>query len=169
MNDDEGIPALVRKAEAERVNAELKRAVELRQSYGINFYRPHYKQHLFHSSSALHRYLRTGNRFGKSECGICEDIAHCLGGRSWYRCAFDILDGEKNVRLSHPGGLNHPLITQGIPQHPVKGLILVVDWEMAKKIFTNRDGSPARRWIRCGSTTGSLRPQCEESKIRPKA
>lgn len=121
--------------------ARLKRLRELRESYGLNFYRPHWKQHLFHICQAVGRYGRTGNRFGKSEMGIAEDISWCMGGRPWYRETFDILDGEGNVREHHVGRRDHPFITCGIPQRPVKGLLIVVDWDMAKRIFTNREGS----------------------------
>ena len=133
-----------------------KRLREVKEANGISFYRPHLKQHKFHSCSATGRYGRTGNRFGKSEMGIAEDISHSLGGRLWYRHAFDILHSRKVLRADgswdgvswetyvadrHEGGHNHPLVTAGIPQRPLKGLILVVNWDMAKSIFTNREGS----------------------------
>lgn len=132
-------------AQAERLRDEvkaLKREVQLRTAYGLHFYRPHWKQHLFHKTSMTGRYLRTGNRFGKSECGIAETLAFCLGGRPWYKYAFDILDGDKVVKEQHSGGEEHELIRAGIPPHPVKGLLLVVDWDMAKRIFTNRTDDP---------------------------
>lgn len=136
-NGDAFAKAVLLKAERDA----LLRIREIREANGLAFYRPHLKQHRFHTSLATARYLRTGNRFGKSECGIAEDIAMCLGGRLWYRSAFDILDGEKCVAIRHPGGHNHPLVTAGIPQRPLKGLVLIVDWAKAKEIFTGRDGS----------------------------
>lgn len=135
------IEPLLRLQEAKRVNEKLRRAKALRESYGINFYRPHVKQDRFHSSPAIGRYGRTGNRFGKSEMGMAEDIAWCMGGRVWYRETFDVLNGDRTVARHHEGGRNHPLVTQGIPPHPVKGLLIVVDWDMAKSIFTNNSGS----------------------------
>lgn len=143
------VPALVRLAELRQEKEKLERLRKLKQENGLAFYRPHLKQHKFHVCKKLARYLRTGNRFGKSDCGIAESLAYAYGGRIWYRNAFDILgcrkrpDGtwENYVADVHPGGYNHIAVTSGIPQRPVKGLILVVDWEMAKKIFTNREGS----------------------------
>jgi len=118
--------------------AELKR---LKEENGLEFYRPHAKQHKFHLAKAKGRYLRTGNRFGKSECGIVEDLAMALGGRLWYRHAFDILDGAGNIVEKHTGGHNHPYVTSGIPQRPLKILILVVNWDKAKSVFTTRESS----------------------------
>lgn len=120
----------------------LKRQVAIKRAYGLHFYRPHWKQHLFHKSCATGRYGRTGNRFGKSEMGISETIAFCLGHRPWYKYSFDVIDGESIVREVHEGGTGNELITRGIPSHPVKGLLLVVDWDMAKRIFTNRTDDP---------------------------
>lgn len=135
------VSAILRARELEAEKARLLEIRRLRQENGIEFYRPHLKQHRFHTCSLTGRYCRTGNRFGKSEMGIAEDISWALGGRLWYRHAFDILNGDGSVSLSHPGGAHHPYVTSGIPQRPVKGLILVVDWEKAKSVFTNREGS----------------------------
>lgn len=116
-----------------------------RQQNGLDFYRPHAKQHAFHICTATGRYGRTGNRFGKSEMGTGEDAAYCIGGRLWYKHKFDVLNGERKVVYQHPGGDNHPYVTAGIPQRPVKGLILVVDWDKAAEIFTNMEGD-FRTW-----------------------
>lgn len=136
--EDGPVLAQIELQQLRRQNDALKRAAALRAAYGINFYVPHAKQHKFHTCAKTGRFLRTGNRFGKSECGIVEDIAWCLGGRIWYRETFDILDGERNVVVHHEGRRDHPFVTSGIPKHPVKGLLLVVDWDMAKKVFTNQ-------------------------------
>lgn len=140
-------PAIqLRLLELKQQNEALRKAKALRESYGINFYRPHAKQHKFHICAATGRYGRTGNRFGKSEMGIAEDIGWCVGGRVWYREAFDIRNGEGVVVERHPGGRDHPYVTIGIPNRPVKGLLIVVDWDMAKRIFTNRDGGDSKTW-----------------------
>lgn len=136
------VPAHLRLLELRKENEELRRAKELREAYGINFYRPHWKQHKFHVCCATGRYGRTGNRFGKSQMGVAEDVAWALGGRLWYRSAFDIKDGEGIVREQHPGGKDHPYVTAGIPRHGIKLLILCENWKKAKSVFTNRDGSP---------------------------
>lgn len=140
MTEPDQLSSVLRLQELEAENAALRRAKELRQSYGLHFYRPHVKQHKFHTSLATGRYGRTGNRFGKSEMGIAEDVAWCLGGRLWYRYPFDIRDGQGRVVEKHLGGVDHPLVRSGIPQRPVKGLIIVVDWDQVKRIFTNREG-----------------------------
>lgn len=132
---------LPRLLELREENARLRRAKDLRESYGINFYRPHAKQHKFHTCNATGRYGRTGNRFGKSQMGVAEDVAWALGGRTWYRTAFEVKDGKGQVVESHPGGLNHPYVTVGIPSRPVKVLILCENWKKAKSVFTNREGS----------------------------
>lgn len=147
------VPALIRLAELRSEKEKLDKIRRLRQENGLAFYRPHLKQHKFHTCDKTGRYLRTGNRFGKSDCGIAESLSYALGGRLWYRHTFDIL-GSRNVApagqrpvwetyvdSTHVGSHLHPFVTAGIPQRPVKGLILVVDWDMAKKIFTNREGS----------------------------
>jgi hypothetical protein len=140
------IPAEIQLVALREENERLRRAKAIRESNGIYFYRPHAKQHKFHTNTATGRYGRTGNRFGKSEMGIAEDIAWCMGGRVWYKETFEIKNGEGEVVESHVGSPNHPNITKGIPNHPVKGLLIVVDWDMAKRIFTNRDGGDPQTW-----------------------
>lgn len=133
---------LSRLAELRRENADLKRAKQLRESYGINFYIPHAKQDKFHSvGHKTGRYCRTGNRGGKTKCGAAEDVSWCIGGRTFYRSSFDVVDGQRNVVRSHVGTQGCELVTKGIPDYPVKGLLVVADWDKAKEIFTGREGS----------------------------
>lgn len=139
MLDD--LPVHLRLLELREQNERLRRAKTLREENGIAFYRPHWKQHKFHISCATGRYGRTGNRFGKSQMGTAEDVAWALGYRPWYVSPQEIKDGEGVVREAHPGGKNHPYVTCGIPQRPVKVLILCENWKKAKSVFTNRDGS----------------------------
>jgi len=126
----------------EQLAAALREAKAWEAQNGLFFYRPHWKQHLFHTCPAKGRYGRTGNRFGKSEMGMAEDLSILRGERVWYKHSFDILDGERNVRLRHEGSEDHPFVRLGMPGHPVKGLLLVVDWDMAKSIFTNQTDDP---------------------------
>lgn len=99
----------------------LRRLSQLRKSSGICGYEPHRKQELFHSAAwADFRYLRTGNRFGKSTAGACEDVAFALGERLW------IPEGDARRRL-------------GIPQRSTKGLIIVADWDKAREIYTSME------------------------------
>lgn len=132
----------------ERENENLRRQKALRESFGIAFYRPHWKQHKFHINPATGRYGRTGNRFGKSQMGTAEDVAWARGERAWYKSNFDVRDGEGKVMYQHHGedykkehGVDHPYVTCNIPQRPVKILILCENWKKAKSVFTNRDGS----------------------------
>lgn len=148
---------LIQLNELQAENDRLRQIKKTTEDNGLLFYRPHLKQHKFHSCTATFRYGRTGNRFGKSEMGIAEDLAWAIGGRLWYRYQFNILDGERNIVDVHPGGYDHPLVTQGIPRRPVKILILVVDWDMVKKIFTNDEGSY--------ETLGKLFKMCPKENI----
>lgn len=66
-----------------------------------------------------------GNRFGKSELGVIEDICWLLGYRPFF-----------------PEG--HPLRYLGIPKHGVKGLLVAEDWDKVKEIFTNDDSLERR-------------------------
>lgn len=123
-------------------NAALKRARQLEQAYGVSFYRPHWKQDRFHSVGHIKgRYCRFGNRTGKTKCGGAEDVAYAMGGRLWYREAFDVLNGKREVVRHHPGGRDHELVIHGIPQRPLKILIVCSDWDKSKEIYTNREGS----------------------------
>ena len=139
---DVAVPNPFEILELRRQAASLKKLRELEQQNGINFYRPHAKQHRFHSAGHVTgRYCRTGNRGGKTKCGAAEDVAFCLGYRPWYQYEFEIKDGTGKVVEIHPGGDNHPLVTKGIPQRPVKLLLIVTDWDKSKEIFTNFEGS----------------------------
>lgn len=116
----------------------LEKRARLVESNGIEFYRPHWKQHLFHSNGEFRfRYFRSGNRGGKSQCGSAEDVAWALGERPWYKHEFEIFDGDWNVRAVHPGGEDHPLVTKGIPARPTKGVIIAEDWDKVEEIFTS--------------------------------
>lgn len=98
----------------------LRRLIQLKKSYGLLFYKPHARQQAFHEAANFKlRYLRTGNRFGKSTCGAAEDVSFALGYRPWY-----------------PEG--HPMRTLGIPHHSTKGLIIVADWDKAREIYTSQ-------------------------------
>lgn len=120
----------------------LRKRRRMIQENGLDFYRPHYKQDLFHSADYKRRYGRTGNRFGKSEMGAAEDVAWCLGERTWYKYEFPVLRVDKRTGKVytdhvHAGHENHPFVTVGIPQRPVKGCIIVQDWDKANEIFTS--------------------------------
>lgn len=97
----------------------LRRLEKLKEDFGLLFYEPHEKQDEFHRNGHMkRRYVRTGNRFGKSTMGGAEDCGWALGERPWY-----------------PKGDERRSI--GIPKHSTKGLIIVADWDKAHEIFTN--------------------------------
>lgn len=98
---------------------EVARAYEkLRAENGILFYEPHPKQDEFHRAGGfMRRYVRTGNRFGKSHMGVSEDIAWALGERPWYE-------------------EDDPARIEGIPQKSNSILVLAQDWDQVHKIFT---------------------------------
>lgn len=96
----------------------LRRLVTLKRDNGLAFYKPHEKQDLFHAAGGYdRRYLRTGNRFGKSTCGAAEDLSFAIGARLWYT------EGD-------------PRRTAGIPNRSTKGLVIVADWDKAREQFT---------------------------------
>lgn len=100
----------------------LKRRKELRKKFGLLFYKPHKKQDAFHRAGKYRRrYMRAGNRFGKSDMGVAEDCAWLLGYRPW------VAEGDEARR-------------SGIPQRPVKGLVIAADWDKVREIFTEDKG-----------------------------
>lgn len=120
----------------------LQREKTIREENGLFFYTPHAKQYKFHSVGHITgRHCRTGNRGGKTVCGAAEDIAYCIGGRTWARRSFEVKNGKGETVITHEGGFNHPLVRHGIPDFPVKGLLLVHDWDKSAEIFTNMEGS----------------------------
>ena len=112
-------------AARQKVNL-LRERKTLKDNNGLAFYQPHKKQDMFHhAGDAKRRYVRTGNRFGKSDMGAAEDCAFSLGYRPWY-----------------PKG--HPAYDIGIPKHSTKGCIIVQDWDKAHEIFTNPEPGKSR-------------------------
>lgn len=102
--------------------AALEAKVALRRRDPLRYYCPHHKQDLFHRAGTYkYRGLFAGNRFGKSHCGAAEDVAWCRGERSWY-----------------PVG--HLARKAGIPNHPVKLLVITTDWDKVKEIWTGPEG-----------------------------
>jgi hypothetical protein len=98
-----------------------QRKIDALRRDGLPFYRPHPKQDRFHRSLAKRRGVFTGNRFGKSTMGCAEDCAWLRGERVWLPA-------------------NDPSRRLGIPQRPVKGLVVANDWDKVKEIWTGDDG-----------------------------
>ena len=124
----------------------MRQKADLRKNFGLHFYRPHLKQHNFHvalagGKPAKRRYQRAGNRFGKSDMGVAEDCAWLLGYRPWYMYSFPIYNGKGKVVHFHNGSDNHPFVRMGIPQRPVKGIVIAADWDKVREIFTEDQGA----------------------------
>lgn len=103
---------------------ELKRAiVAAAKEFGLPFYKPHPKQLAFHLADSKFRAVFAGNRFGKSQCGVAEDCSWIIGERTF-------------LPPEHPGR------RLGIPQRPVKGLIISADWDKSEEIFTCESNDP---------------------------
>lgn len=120
-------------AEKVELADQLRQYDSLYATHGCKFYQPHRKQDMFHrAGDTKFRYLRTGNRFGKSDCGTNEDVAFAIGARIWY---------DKD----------DPAYSAGIPRRPTKGLVLCTDWGKAKEVFTNEADGIAQgkfwRWL----------------------
>ncbi len=123
----------------------LRAKIALIKSNGLAYYRPHEKQHLFHSSVEKRRGFFAGNRTGKSECDAAETVAWFLGERSWYKHVFPIYgvrDGKKTIIEMHEGHENHPLVRAGIPRHATKQLIVTTDWKKVDEVWTSVLGDP---------------------------
>lgn len=106
---------------ARRELALEKRRVQLERDNAIFYFAPHEKQTLFFENASFrYRYARTGNRFGKSEMGACEDVAYALGYRPWYP-------------------KDDPRRTLGIPKHATKGLIVCTTWKKTQEVFTSTE------------------------------
>jgi hypothetical protein len=105
----------------------LRKKVELRRASGISYYKPHLGQDAFHRAAALvrKRYVRTGNRWGKSTAGCAEDISWLLNERPFY-------PETDSARLA------------GIPQRPLKLLTVTTDWEKVNEIWTSQ--SEGKMW-----------------------
>lgn len=121
-----------------RKKLELQRKkLDLMQNYGLAYYKPHAKQHAFHSACTRlgpdgkpirHRLWESGNRSGKSTGGVAEDCSWLMGFRPFY-------------------GSNDPARIAGIPQdHPVKLLVITTDWDKVDEIFTSQRGDEGKLW-----------------------
>lgn len=107
-----------------------KKRVALVKANGLAFYKPHPGQDAFHRAGGrIHRMVRCGNRYGKSTMGCAEDLAWLLGERVWYSKT------DQARRL-------------GIPQRPVKGIIVTTDWDKVDEIWTSMkgDGNEGKIW-----------------------
>src|SRR5690606_25880323 len=92
---------------------------ELLRTRKLWYFRPSPKQlKFFEQAGKKRRAGFCGNRFGKSTLGVVEDVCWLIAYRPFF-----------------PEG--HPLRTQGIPRHGVKGLVIGEDLDKIKEIFTN--------------------------------
>ncbi len=110
-----------------KLNLERAR-LKLVKDFGLSFYAPYSKQDAFHRSGSFKlRMFRAGNRSGKSTMGCAEDCGWLLGYRPWYK------EGD-------------PARTEGIPQRPVKLLVITTDWDKVDEIFTSQKGEGGKLW-----------------------
>lgn len=107
----------------------LREKVELVEDFGLLRYRPHPKQDLFHRAGTFtRRGAFCGNRFGKTSMSCAEDCGWLMGERVWY-------------------SKTDPARRSGIPQRPVKGLVLTTDWGKVDEIWTSERGhQPGKLW-----------------------
>lgn len=123
----------------------LRQKLQLVKDHGLDYYRPHEKQHEFHQSSCKRRGFFAGNRTGKSECDAAETVAWFVGERTWYKYQFPIYGVREGVRVVvafHDGHENHPLVRQGIPRHATKQLVITTDWKKVDEVWTSALGDP---------------------------
>lgn len=163
METIETLPGVVPQGDETQSRAEVlrqqieiqQRLIKLKRECGIVAYRPHWKQHLFHSSTARRRGAFTGNRWGKSQMDAAETAAWMLGERSWYKTSFDILgvehlDGkfrQRKVFGRHEGHENHPLVRQGIPPYATKQVVVCENWQKVERVWTGQDAlRPGKIW-----------------------
>jgi hypothetical protein len=112
----------------QRKAALLRRKLSLVKENGLYFYHPWLKQDLFHRAGAKRfRLFRAGNRTGKSTAACAEDCAWLMGHRPWYP------DDD-------------PARTVGIPQRPVKLLLITTDWDKVDEIWTGQRGMGGKLW-----------------------
>lgn len=106
-----------------------KKLLATAKNFGLAFYKPSEKQAAFHraGTTCKRRMVRAGNRFGKSTCGVAEDVAWLLHERPWFA------EGDVARR-------------GGIPQHPIKILTITTDWDKVDEIFTGQRGEGGKVW-----------------------
>lgn len=146
ITDADREQAILKQRELELLRAKLT----LVKENGLEFYRPHEKQHEFHACPDKRRGLFAGNRFGKSEAAAAETVAWFLGERTWYKHKFPIYgmrEGLKIIVSFHDGHENHPLVRQGIPRFATKQLIVTTDWKKVDIVWTTLLGAePGKIW-----------------------
>lgn len=148
IEDEDQLDLLRRQVEIDRA------LLRMQKECGIAFYRPHYYQHLFHTSVAKRRGLFAGNRFGKSAANGAETVAWMLGERPWYKTSFDILKvstlgGNRSSMCASrfEGSPSHPAVKSGIPPWPTKQLVVTTNWDKVHEIWTAQDADrPGKLW-----------------------
>jgi len=126
LNDDP-VEDMLRKQQEIKL---IRKRIAMRQNFGLAFYKPYEQQDKFHRAGVTHkrRLFRAGNRSGKSTCGCAETCSWLLNERVFYP------EGDAARR-------------GGIPQHPVKGLVITTDWDKVDEIWTSQRGvNPGKLW-----------------------
>ena len=115
-----------------RLRKLYKRRNELRAEFKIDFFVPNEggQKAFFENADKKRRDIFGGNRWGKSTCGVIEDISWVLGERRFYPT-------------------NNPLRRLGIPRRGVKGLVIAQTWDKVDELFTGEGfGSSPKGKIR---------------------
>ena len=121
-----------------KLQLQAKRIDAIKQ-YGLPFYHPHHKQELFHRAGRFkRRMVCSGNRFGKSWMGVAEDCSWLMHERPFL-----------------PKG--DPARTEGIPQRPVKGIVITTDWDKVNEIFTDRTSGKIFRLLPSDAVKSALK------------
>mgnify|MGYP003375478030 CR=1 FL=1 len=115
-----------------RLRKLYKRRNELRAEFKIDFFVPNNggQKAFFENADKKRRDIFGGNRWGKSTCGVIEDISWVLGERRFYPA-------------------DNPLRRLGIPRRGVKGLVIAQTWDKVDELFTGEGfGSSPKGKIR---------------------
>lgn len=118
----------------------LREKRDLIKDNGLAGYRPFPKQDAFHQAGIRNkrRAIFAGNRFGKSTMGCAEDCAFLMGERPWYP-------------------KDHPARRGGLPQHPVKHLLITTDWDKVDEIWTNENDGKLWKMLPSGFVKQKLK------------
>src|SRR6266487_2974994 len=106
----------------------LREKIAAIRNDGLLYYKPHPKQDAFHRSIVRRKAIFGGNRAGKSTSGCAEDCAWLRSERAW---------------MSE----DDPARRDGIPQRPVKGLVVGTNWEKIDEVYTSNRGHEGKIYI----------------------
>lgn len=147
QQEDLPLPPLLLK----HAKALLEKKRRMEKECALMLFEPHPGQlRFFNAGYFQFRYARTGNRWGKSECGSGEDVSHALGYRPWIPpgVTFRTLGMTEDPNFDCPKEYwDVPLRTLGISPNPTTGMIVCVTWKKSREIFTEEEaGALGKLW-----------------------